>query len=533
MTYLAPRQGLFAIILLVSFCLQTLLLVISTDQQLSNSRAQKGEQMVAQLIDEARLSLENKDRVSLSVIANRYTSEQDVTRILIKDNNGDILVPVGNAPMQQGDTISQIATQGDAVIGSVALTLKDISKGEIIAMQWPFVIGTMVLHLLLWLLYSYIARPTREQINAISRDIQDLHRKQNIQVDQRGYDREFERRQADMSAANSESDASQNNSAINDGLNSTDNQGHSQASESESNRPKANTRKLDIHSAVNQYVRTQQNQDTALNANGIADGIVHDTVHDTVKDSVHDNHGTNVAASNTTENGAINHGVGSRQNAMNGADSSRQASNTSRLSATRPFDSISVQIVFHDEFNMLERLAPSQRLPYLALCTQLLNQAVTELLKQPLLLGVSALNEPYFDESGAYVMLKADNSHAKVALAGVMLGKLYLMLNKIIHDKHIELSRFALPAKAGVSDNAQVEAMTHLLDSVGKKEQMLILLPNGGLKQISNHVQVQSIMRPTTVYERECAIFDGGNDAMIQRLADVRNAVLMIEESAE
>ena len=518
MTYLAPRQGLFAIILLVSFCLQTLLLVISTDQQLSNSRAQKGEQMVAQLIDEARLSLENKDRVSLSVIANRYTSEQDVTRILIKDNNGDILVPVGNAPMQQGDTISQIATKGDAVIGSVALTLKDISKGEIIAMQWPFVIGTMVLHLLLWLLYSYIARPTREQINAISRDIQDLHRKQNIQVDQRGYDREFERRQADVNAANNESDTSQNNSAINDGRNSTDNQGHSQSSESESNRPKANTRKLDIHSAVNQYVRTQQNQDTALNDNSI--------VNDTVKDA-------NAAASNMTESHVVNHAVDSRQNAMSGTTSSHQPSNTSRLSATRPFDSISVQIVFHDEFNMLERLAPSQRLPYLALCTQLLNQAVTELLKQPLLLGVSALNEPYFDESGAYVMLKADNSHAKVALAGVMLGKLYLMLNKIIHDKHIELSRFALPAKAGVSDNAQVEAMTHLLDSVGKKEQMLILLPNGGLKQISNHVQVQSIMRPTTVYERECAIFNGGNDAMIQRLADVRNAVLMIEESAE
>ena len=215
-------------------------------------------------------------------------------------------------------------------------------------------------------------------------------------------------------------------------------------------------------------------------------------------------------------------------------DSSQHANNhVSRLSATRAFDSVSVQIVFHDEFNMLERLAPSQRLPYLALCTQLLNQAVTELLKQPLLLGVSALNEPHFDESGAYVMLKAENSHAKVALAGVMLAKLYLMLNKIIHDKHIELSRFALPAKAGVSDNAQVDAMTHLLDSVGKKEQMLILLPNGGLKQISHHVQVQSVMRPTTVYERECAIFDGGNDAMIQRLADVRNAVLMIDDSEE
>ena len=485
MTYLAPRQGLFAIILLVSFCLQTLLLVISTDQQLSKSRALKGEQMVAQLIDEARLSLENKDRVSLSVIANRYTSEQDVTRILIKDNNDDILVPVGNAPMQQGDTIRQIATNGDSVIGSVSLTLKDISKGEIIAMQWPFVIGTMLLHLLLWLVYGYLARPTKEQINALSRDIQDLHREQYMQIDQRSYDREFERR-----ATDTDRETSEHSVEI-----ATDGQ-------------PANAHKLDVHSEVNQYLRTQQNQ-AATDTTGSDSQPIDST--------------TEERAEHDAANGAA-------QDEISRAPKSGSAS---RLSATRSFDSVRVQIVFHDEFNMLERLAPAQRLPYLALCTQLLNQAVTELLKQPLLLGVSAMNEPRFDDTGASVLLKADNSHAKVALAGVMLGKLYLMLNKIIHDKHIELSRFALPAKAGVSDDAQAQAMTQLLHSVGKKEQMLILLPNAGLKQISHHVQVQSIMRPTTVYERECAVFDGGNDSMIQRLADVRNAVLMIESADE
>lgn len=489
MTYLAPRQGLFAIILLVSFCLQTLLLVISTDQQLSNSRALKGEQMVAQLIDEARLSLENKDRVSLSVIANRYTSEQDVTRILIKDNNDDILVPVGNAPMQQGDTIRQIATNGDAVIGSVALTLKDVSKGEIIAMQWPFVIGTMLLHLLLWLIYGYLARPTKEQINAISRDIQNLHREQYMQIDPRSYDRDFERRSADRETTSSRSDE---NAAEND---------------------PANVRKLDVHNEVNQYLRKQQNQSAASDGADVKADI---TEH-------------------TTQARADHQAIDStKEETISSANSTpAKFGSAARLSATREFDSVRVQIVFHDEFNMLERLAPAQRLPYLALCTQLLNQAVTELLKQPLLLGVSMMNEPRFEDNGASVLLKADNSHAKVALAGVMLGKLYLMLNKIIHDKHIELSRFALPAKAGVSDDAQSEAMTQLLQSVGKKEQMLILLPNAGLKQISHHVQVQSIMRPTTVYERECTIFDGGNDAMIQRLADVRNAVLMIENDSE
>lgn len=485
MTYLAPRQGLFAIILLVSFCLQTLLLVISTDQQLSNSRALKGEQMVAQLIDEARLSLENKDRVSLSVIANRYTSEQDVTRILIKDNNDDILVPVGNAPMQQGDTISQIATKGDAVIGSVALTLKDVSKGEIITMQWPFVIGTMLLHLLLWFIYGYLARPTKEQINALSRDIQDLHREQYMQIDSRSHDRDFERRSTDREATGSSAEISKDD-----------------------NTTKA--RKLDVHSEVNQYLRTQQNQGAASNVGSMASTL-----------------------SNDVEERTGRQDNDKQESITTSESSSHKASQTSRLSATRSFDKVRVQIAFHDEFNMLERLAPAQRLPYLALCTQLLNQAVTELLKQPLLLGVSLMNEPRFEDNSASVLLKADNSHAKVALAGVMLGKLYLMLNKIIHDKHIELSRFALSAKAGVSDDAQSEVMTQLLHSIGKKEQMLILLPNAGLKQISHHIQVQSIMRPTTVYERECAIFDGGNDAMIQRLADVRNAVLMIENEDE
>ena len=195
-----------------------------------------------------------------------------------------------------------------------------------------------------------------------------------------------------------------------------------------------------------------------------------------------------------------------------------------------------IQIIFYRLAPVafsLRYLAPEMRLPYLALCTQLLNQAVTELLKQPLLMGVSSVNQPRFGEKGAYVILHADNSHAKVALAGVMLGKLYLMLNKIIHNKHIELSRFALPAKVGVSDTAQSDAIQQLLDTVGKKEEMLLLLPLGALKQISGYAQVQPLARPTTVYERECALFDGGNEAMMQRLADARNAVLMMGSVAE
>ncbi|MGP4714336.1 MULTISPECIES: hypothetical protein [unclassified Psychrobacter] len=488
MMYLAPRQGLFAIIILVSFCLQTLLLVISTDQQLSKSRAQKGEQMVAQLIDEARLALENKDRVSLSVIANRYTSEQDVARIVIKDSNDELLVPVGNAPMQQGDTIRKMATKGDAVIGSVALTLKDISKGEIIAMQWPFVIGSLLLHLFLWLLYGYVARPTKEQINTLSHEIQDLHRDRYRQEGQNLYNRRA------VSGSVDDTEAVEQKSA-DSSLVSTNTK-----DAKIKNDTKKGVSAASIHDELNAYLKSQQNPDA--------------------------NREQAVDVPNT---------AGSDSNVDQGSNTSTHAASepnkTSKLSSARTFDHVSVQIMLHDEFNMLERLAPEMRAPYLALCTQLLNQAMNELLRLPLLLGVSAINEPHFDDKGAAIaLLKADNSHAKVALAGVMLAKLYLMLNKIIHDKHIELARFALPAKAGVSDKVQLQAMTQLLESIGSKEQMLILLPNAGLKQIATHVKVKSVQRPTTVYERECTIFDGGNDALIQRLADVRNAVLMIDE---
>ena len=487
MMYLAPRQGLFAIIILVSFCLQTLLLILSTDQQLSNSRALKGEQMVAQLIDEARLALENKDRVSLSVIANRYTSEQDVARLVIKDNKDDILVPVGNAPMQQGTTIEQIATKGDAVIGSVALTLKDISKGEIITMQWPFVIGSLFLHLLLWVAYGYIARPSKTQIKALSREIDDIHR-QKYSTSTISHTRQP---LTDFNEPESDSEHEQQDKESRASV--TNNNVPSSPAVSKAQSTGAAIDTTVIHNELNAYLKSQQS------AGDVGQPIA---------------------------NPDNDHATAATAEPLAPKDLAMQQASSNKLSPSRSYDSVSVQIKFHDEYKMMERLAPEMRMPYLALCTQLLEQALSELLQLPLLLGVSATNKPYFDENGAVIVLKADNSHAKVALAGVMLGKLYLMLNKIIHDKHIELSRFALPAKAGISDSGQSDAMIQLLKSVGKKEQLLILLPNAGLRQIANHVQLHNLDRPTTVYERECAVFDGANDAMIQRLADVRNAVL-------
>ena len=535
MTYLAPRQGLFAIIILISFCLQTLLLVLSTEQQLEKSRVQKGEQMVSQLINEASLALQNKDRVSLSVIAGRYTSEQDVAKLVIKDANDDLLVPLGNAPMQQGKTIRQVATKGDAVIGSVALTLKPTSKGEIIASQWPFVIGSLLLHLFLWLLYGYVARPTKAQINALSRDIHEYYRNHyKPAVMQTRPQSPEEQALAEMGSPAEEWDANPIPAEPNLHPESTAKKRWSLFARTEETdyqtieNTRADTNETspanlaaqsngvdpaqpNIQQALNEYIHTHQQGPSAQVPSGATHGNQSQT-------------NTSTMATNSEEDQA-NSGAATHTQNTQGASSftSQQAA----LSANRVVEIVDVRIIYDDKYHLLDKLAPETAEPYFILCSQLLNQAINELLKQPLLHGISLINEPRFDHSGALVVFKADNSHSKVALAGAMLGKLYIMLNQIIYDKHRELSRFALPVKVGISDDKQARPLNQLLKTVGRRDEMLMLFPKSGFKQVGNHMQVRNLQNPTTVYERESAFFDGTNEAMMQRLIDVRNAVLL------
>lgn len=504
MTYLAPRQGLFAIIILISFSLQTLLLVLSTEQQLEKTQEQKAKQMVTQLINEASLALQSRDRVSLSVIAGRYTSEQDVARLVIKDADNEELVPLGNAPLHKGKTERQIVKKGDAVIGSVALTMRDISKGEIITGLWPFVIGSMLLHLFLWLLYGYVARPTKEQINALGRDIHEHYRQQyktnngnSRQV--RGDD------SLEVADTELENELDAEHSGSSKVTKSWPLFGNRDTVAASSEHPDAqdNEAPASVHDEVNNYVQSQREANSALNDSHPSTDATIDNDTDMTTNAT-----TAETAAGTEKSGIIE-------------------KSASAVSPNRYVSAVDVQIVYDDNYRLLDKLAPETADPYFTLCSQLLNQAITELLKQPLLHGIYLDNEPKFDHSGAVVVLKAENNHSKAALAGVMLGKLYLMLNQIIYDKHRELSRFALPIRIGVSDDAQARPLSHLLESVGRRGEMLILYPKTGLREIGNHIQVRNLQRPTTVYERESAFFDGTNEAMMQRLIDVRNAVLL------
>ncbi len=171
MTYLAPRQGMFALVILISFCLQLLFFVLSTEYQTQQNYQAATANMVLELGKEAALPLANNDRVSLSVLASRYQDNPAVSYVGIYDAKGALLVPVGDDVSTEG--VSHQVTSGETVLGQVVIKAVPTSGTSIIGDYWLFVLAILVVHVLLWMLYGYIARPDEKTLQHIRQDVQD------------------------------------------------------------------------------------------------------------------------------------------------------------------------------------------------------------------------------------------------------------------------------------------------------------------------------------------------------------------------
>ena len=172
MNHLAPRQGKFAIVLLISFCLHFLMLIFSSEKSQYEQRTDKGEKIVEQLAKEAMVGITNQDRISLGVLANRYQVDNDVAKLVISDQNNQPLVQTGQAQNDVGQVIDKPIIQNNQVLGHATITMKAVSKGEIVSHQWLFVLGSAILHGFLWLIYGYMARPTQEQLEQLGEKVQ-------------------------------------------------------------------------------------------------------------------------------------------------------------------------------------------------------------------------------------------------------------------------------------------------------------------------------------------------------------------------
>ena len=159
----APRQGLFASLLIVSFALHTFLLVIATTHQLNENRANQGQLITSQLVADSLTELEPPNTVSLALLANRYATNPSVASIRILDAQQQVLATSGLAKTRQGEVFARKALQHGKNVGSIEITLIKPSIGEILRTQWLAILVSLLIHSVLWLAYRAIARPTRSE----------------------------------------------------------------------------------------------------------------------------------------------------------------------------------------------------------------------------------------------------------------------------------------------------------------------------------------------------------------------------------
>ncbi|OPH36554.1 hypothetical protein [Moraxella atlantae] len=463
MNQLAPRQGIFAVILLISFCLHLVALMLSSEKQQYDARSAKAEQIVQQLSQEAITALSNQDRISLSVLANRYQIDPDVARMVITDPSKHVLVQTGQTQTESGQIIEQPIIANSQVLGYANLTMKAVSKGELVASQWLFVLASAVLHAFLWLIYGYVARPTAAQLAQIGERVQ-----QKMAL-ARGLSPALDKPAPDATTTVY--------APIHDG----DTDEHTADDRARGGK------------TIQDYLNAQRNaQSQADSASKTAEPISSKPV----------------------------------------TDLSAQAPVTTSTSgfAADPMHGQAVVLVqFYDEFNLLEHLAPEVATPYFALCQALL-QRVVESFNPPKGALRRYANRVHisevgtFDHNGATLQLTGDTN--QLALASMLIGKLFIMLGQVVYEKHRELSRFALPVCVGAAGADQQADLARVLAKRSKANGLLVLFAAPMLRPLSSSVRLENLRQPTTPAEREAAFYQGLTADIMQALIHQRDAIL-------
>ncbi len=159
----APRQGLFASLLIVSFAFHTFLLVLATTHQLNENRANQGQLMTSQLVTDSLSELEPANTVSLALLVNRYATNPSIASIRILDAKNQVLATGGQSRTREGEVFVRDAIVNEKKVGTIEITLIKPSIGEILRTQWLAILLSLLVHGLLWLAYRAIARPSRSE----------------------------------------------------------------------------------------------------------------------------------------------------------------------------------------------------------------------------------------------------------------------------------------------------------------------------------------------------------------------------------
>lgn len=430
MTYFAPRQGLFAVVILLSLSLHLLFFVLGQNHRLTEQYQQIAENNANIIAQEVAIAMQAKDRVSLSVITNRYAQDDNVDFIGIYDTKDTLLVPIGKQTDHHIIAHAPI-TMDNQVLGSVGVQTKAVNRSLIISDNWLYLISVLVLHFIIYLVYGYIARPSANMLKKITEDVR-------------------------------------------------------------------------LRLLASGIVSEEQQMHHIAPASLVAAPPLDKEHNDKTTDDDH-------ATAQKTDN-----------------SSPPVVNDTLPPAEDLPFISlVAVQIRFEDPDDLLSAVSHHTKSTYFNLCNQILVKAVQELLKLPVLSGVSLHSLNDYDDNGTTVLLKADNRHAKATTAGVMLARLIVMLNQIVYDKHRELKRFCLTTRGMVSDFEHQKEIVAV--SKNHRERVLILIPEAGIIEAKSYVNFERLSKPRTALERQSYYLKLVSESTLQRLFQVRDAVLLSE----
>lgn len=168
--YLAPRQGRFAVVLLCSFCMLFCCFVWNAQHSAKRERHEMLTGALARLSDEVRLPLSLGDKVGLAVVAERYYDDNTVKYLRIHDAKGAVVLGLG--ALSHAPAIQMPVLDSEQLLGEVSLVPKEVNRGAIIRAYWPFLLMLLLGHIMLWLIYGYIARPTLKMQETLKKELE-------------------------------------------------------------------------------------------------------------------------------------------------------------------------------------------------------------------------------------------------------------------------------------------------------------------------------------------------------------------------
>lgn len=483
MTNLAPRQGLFAVVILASVCLHIVFFVVTGVSRQESHYTTHAAILAKQLGQELKLPLSIHDPVGASVIVLRHSKDPAIAFLGVYDNQNRLIAPVGNKDTNSAEVVSTI-TSGTATLGKVVIKPNEVSRAAILAEFWPYLLGVMFFHALVWFFYGHIARPDEGFIEQIRTDTR--------------------------------------NRLIADGIPLVHEVPTPPAPVLTTPTPTPTPVNNPTH-----IVPPTLDEDKKGLFGGLFDILKHKDelgVEKPLQTHASPTQFGNFATAPEPAPTPIPQPI--TQVSPEFSFYSQNYSGNEKMG-----DSLYVYFSFMDDNNLLGFLEEGQRNVYLALCNQLLEKTAKKVLTRPVLSGIR-IDEviPFSYQNGqCLAMVKysrsSSNYYARLALAGAMLAKLFPAVNQAVYNRHREINSFALPIKAIASDDTRRQGAMVLLQK--RNEQSLLLLNNEDNNSIINYFSLARHKESSNLYEKECRIITTATDDMTKQLQDLRNIILL------